>query len=160
MSGKTNEEVIFGGICIIEREVAIALYVNFYQEYWSRNTSTSYTCIPVAIPLQVLVLCDYELQVTFYTFDNPGRRCADTNCQARYCESDFNDCCEYYFSLCLRPVGTPVSYLRNQNQGNCSTLVTSAQENAGSINFTSTFFNFSNPIAFSGPSWVSFVDNN
>ena len=47
MSGKTNEEVIFGGICIIEREVAIALYVNFYQEYWSRNISTSYTCIPV-----------------------------------------------------------------------------------------------------------------
>ena len=162
MSGKTNEEVIFGGICIIEREVAIALYVNFYQEYWSKNTSTSYRCI--CIPLQVLVLCDYELQVTFYTFDNPGRRCADTNCQARdqdYCESNRNNYCEYYFSLCLRPVGTPVSYLRNQNQGNCSTLITSAQESVGSINFTSSaFFNFSNPIVFSGPSWVSLVGDN
>ena len=102
-----------------------------------------------------MALGRYELQVTIHSFDNPGRRCADTQCPDGRCSGSLM--CDYYFSLCQRPAGTPVSYVRNQNEGNCSTLVTSHQNSNGSnVIFTHSEFNVSNPIAFSGELWVSY----
>ena len=100
----------------------------------------------------------YELQVSIHSFDNPERRCPDMECQD-CCEQECNNSmCEYYFSLCQRPAGTPVSYVNDQNQGNCSTLVTSHQRSDGSnVIFTHLAFNVSNPITFSGESWVSYI---
>ena len=93
----------------------------------------------------------YELQVSIHSFDNPGRRCADRDCQ-NCCEVQCPNSlmCDYYFSLCQRPAGTPVSYVSDQNQGNCSTLFTPYQVSDGS-NVTL----ISNHFTFSGESWVS-----
>ena len=93
----------------------------------------------------------YELQVSIHSFDNPGRRCADRDCQD-CCEIQCSNSlmCDYYFSLCQRPAGTPVSYVSDQNQGNCSTLFTPYQVSDGS-NVTL----ISNHFTFSGESWVS-----
>ena len=101
----------------------------------------------------------YELQVYIYSFDNPGRRCPERQCR-NCCEIQCPNSltCDYYFSLCQRPAGTPVSYVNDQNQGNCPTLVTTYQVSNGSnVIFTHSAFNISNPIIFSGESWVSYA---
>ena len=103
----------------------------------------------------MMALGGYELQVTLHSFDNPGRRCADKECRdccEILCDNSLK--CSYYFSFCQRPAGTPVSYVPDQDQGNCSTLVTSRQSSDGS-NIAFTQFNISNPITFSVASWVS-----
>ena len=97
----------------------------------------------------------YELQVSIHSFDNPGRRCADKKCLLCCEVLCLYLTCDYYFSLCQRPAGTSVSYVPDQNQGNCSTLVTSHQVSNGSnVTFTDSAFNISKPISFSGKSWV------
>ena len=104
----------------------------------------------------MMALGDYELQVTIHSFDNPGRKCADCkDCCDGMCSKSLM--CHYYFSLCQKPAGTPVSYVRNQNQGNCPTLVTTHQRSDGNnVTFTHSAFKTSNPITFSGESWVSY----
>ena len=107
-------------------------------------------------------LNSYELQISIHSFNNPGRRCADRDCH-NCCEgkSQNSSTCEYYVSLCQRPAGTPVSYVNDQNQGNCSTLATTPQRSDGSnVTFTHhSVFGVSNTIIFSGPSWVSYKHN-
>ena len=102
----------------------------------------------------------YELHVTIHSFSNPGGRCAGVNsdydcngcCDHRQCTTTT---CEYFFSFCQRPAGSPVSLARIEYQGNCSTVNTTAQTSDGGMVFTDSVFNITNPIIFSGSQWVS-----
>ena len=91
----------------------------------------------------------YELQVIIHSYDNPERKCADSRCED-CCELQCSESpvCDYFFSICQRPLGTPVSGLRGVNQGNCSAANTVPQTNNGSSN---------DPImlSFTGLVWVS-----
>ena len=55
--------------------------------------------------------CEYDLQVTFYSFSNPNgklikrNRCCDDQ-GGRQCSEDV---CDSFFSFCLRSVDEPVS---------------------------------------------------
>ena len=101
---------------------------------------------------------DYELLVTINSFSNPGGMCASSNCANMCCDGDCPSSCHYYFSLCQRPAGTPVSTLRRIGEGNCvtnNTLVSSAIN--GGSSFTDNVFGVPNPINFTGAQWVSIV---
>ncbi len=78
------------------------------------------------------LLDGYELQVTIYSFINPGDRCSGINsiydC-SQCCDNPCNTMgCHYFFSYCLRPAGSQVSYARTEYQGNCASINTTAEE--------------------------------
>ena len=91
----------------------------------------------------------YELQVIIHSYDNPERKCADSRCED-CCELQCSESpvCDYFFSICQRPLGTRVSGLHGVNQGNCSATNTGTQTNNGSNK---------DPImlSFTGLMWVS-----
>ena len=100
-------------------------------------------------------LDSYQLQVTIHSFNNPDGRCAecnaDTCCEGVLCPNS----CHYFFSLCLRPAGTPVSMVRDDGQGNCSALTTEIQLLSNGRSFADYFLGIPNPIKFEGRQWVS-----
>ena len=101
-------------------------------------------------------LDSYELQVTINSFSNPGGMCASRICANLCCDGDCPSSCHYYFSLCQRPAGTPVSTLRAIYQGDCERVDTI--ESLSIINgssFTDRIFGTPNPISFTGARWVS-----
>lgn len=105
-----------------------------------------------------MALGDYELQVAINSFSNPDGRCADRNCgpqsccEGRVCPNP----CHYYFSVCQRPAGTPISTLRKAKQGNCETFNTNASSAIHSASFfADNVFGTSNPIVLTGAQWVS-----
>ena len=104
-----------------------------------------------------MALGGYELQVTIHSFDNPGHRCADTDCQD-CCEGECSGStlCDYYFFMCKRPA---VSYVPDQNQGNCPMPALHQAKSVMAVMFvfTHSTFGVSNPITFSGVSWVSYA---
>ena len=100
----------------------------------------------------------FQLQVTIHSFSNPGGMCAERYCSrpTRCCEGACPSFCEYIFSLCLRPAGTPVSTLRIENEGNCDTFETiTSRLIANGSTFTDRVFGTPNPIIFKGTEWVS-----
>ena len=104
------------------------------------------------------VLDSYQLMVTIHSFSNPGGMCADDGCGLDIC-CELGSCpstCQYYFSLCQRPSGAPVSTIRSVNQGNCVETLTgiSGQVKDGN-SFTDRVFGSVNPIILSGVQWVS-----
>lgn len=111
---------------------------------------------------QVLAVCgDYELRVTIHSFRNPGGTCANSYCNdTRCCDYGLKPCpnpCDYYFSLCVRPAGTPVSSVRLINRGHCVTYDTDVSPHiSNGKTFTDVVFgNTPNPIKFTGTQWVS-----
>ena len=105
-----------------------------------------------------LVFGDYELLLTIHSFNNPDGRCADddvcdavTCCEGGLCPNP----CNYFFSLCLRPAGTPVSMVPDDGQGNCSAQTTGVQHHNDGASFTDSVFGTPNPITFNGAPWVS-----
>ena len=100
----------------------------------------------------------YELQVTLHSFNNPGGMCADTQCGQDYC-CEGRACpnaCEYHFSICQRPAGTPVSDARRVYQGDCDafeTMTSRIMENG--TEFSHSIFGTPNPITLRGIRWVS-----
>ena len=102
----------------------------------------------------LVVLGDFELQVNIQSFSNPDGRCADDDrgaCTAeRCCEGGLcPNSCSYFFSLCLRPAGTPVSMVRAEGQGDCSanTVTTGTSELLrNGTSFTDSIFGTPNPI--------------
>ena len=104
----------------------------------------------------------YELQVTVNSFSNPEGMCADDTCLSNSgcCEGNI-ECpvsCNYYFSLCLRPVDTSLSEIRDVDQGNCSTFETEIQQVFSGATFRDSIFGTPNPLTLSGfnPEFVSF----
>ncbi len=96
----------------------------------------------------------YELQVTVYSFINPDDGSTTFLC----CDSDSCNIigCHYFFSYCLRPAGSQVSYTRRENRGNCASIDTTAEERfVEGRNFTDMVFNIPNPLIPSGVQWVS-----
>ena len=80
----------------------------------------------------------YKVQVTIHSVNNPDGRCAgclDNECCEGQCPSRF---CHYYFSYCLRPLGSEVSYDCAINKGDCNAL-----EILPEMFFTNTTFTFS-----------------
>ena len=101
----------------------------------------------------------YHLLVTIHSFSNPGGMCADDECgldvccERRSCPST----CNYYFSLCQRPSGAPVSTIRNVSQGNCVETSTRFSDSiSDGASFTDSVFGSVNPIVLSGVQWVSY----
>ena len=107
-----------------------------------------------------LVFGDYELLLTFHSFNNHNGRCADDEvCNAATC-CEGHPCpnpCNYFFSLCLRPAGTPVSMVHDDGQGNCSALTTGTLQRriSDGMSFTDSVFGISNPIILSGTLCIS-----
>ena len=102
-------------------------------------------------------LDSYELQVTINSFNNPGGMCASSTCGPELCcDGDCPSSCHYYFSLCQRTAGTPVSTLRATYQGYCevSDTIVSHSISDGST-FADRVFGTPNPIIFTGALWVS-----
>ena len=107
---------------------------------------------------------DYNLQVTIHSFSNPGGMCANTYCNAdTCCDSKCPNGCHYYFSLCLRPAETTVSYVRNIHQGNCTTFETRNPAVDDRIfngsNFTDNVIGTPNPITLEVIDLVSNMNN-
>ena len=124
----------------------------------------SYTC--VCDPGYTGQLCDrqldrYELQVTIHSFRNPEGMCAHTHCGPQFCceATACPNSCDYYFSLCLRPVGKPVSFTREIYQGACATFDTiPSRKIRDGATFTNRLFgSTSNPVPFTQSNWVSRV---
>ena len=91
----------------------------------------------------------YRLQVTIHSFSNPAGMCAERVCSStRCCDGGCPASCHYFFSLCLRAAGTPVSTLRVKNGGNCSALATNSSINkiSDDTTFTEDVFGTPNPI--------------
>ncbi len=92
---------------------------------------------------------------------NPGDRCSgiNSNYQCNQCCEGACDTmgCHYFFSYCLRPAGSQVSYARTEYQGNCASINTTAGGNPirEGRNFTNSVFDIPNPIILSGVQWVS-----
>ena len=100
----------------------------------------------------------YELQVTVHSFSNPAGRCADIACTTNPCCEAVAcpNSCDYYFSLCQRPLGTPVSSAHLTNQGDCDTFNTIASRLiSNGSSFTDSLFGTPNPIVLQGNEWVS-----
>ena len=102
---------------------------------------------------------NFQVQVTIHSFSNPHGMCADDACEmiTGCCEGSCPDSCEYYFSLCLRPAGTPVSNVTNENQGGpeCSAIRTGSETVMDGASFDESVFNTTNPITFNITEWVS-----
>ena len=123
------------------------------------NRLASYTCI--CNPGYTGQFCAtqldaYEMLVMINSFTNPGSLCADQSCGGNCCDQQCFRC-DYYFSMCQRPAGTPFSYERNENKGNCSSLSTFVYEGGTISFFSDTVFGISNPIVFTGTQWVNSV---
>ena len=100
----------------------------------------------------------YELQVTIHSFSNNNGRCADSQCGLNYCceRRPCPNSCEYYFSLCQRVAGTPVSTVRSVDQGNCMTVESNPSRTiSDGSTFTDRVFGTPNPIILTGLIWVS-----
>ena len=106
----------------------------------------------------LLVEGNFRVQVTIHSFSNSQGMCADDACQRSTgcCEGSCPDSCEYFFSLCLRPAGTPVSNVTNENQGGteCSAIITGSGTVMDGASFEESVFNTTNPISFNITEWV------
>ena len=104
---------------------------------------------------------NFEVQVTVHSFRNSEGMCVDSACQnppsSGCCEGSCPGICEYFFSLCLRPTGTPVSNVTNENQGGpeCSATRTGSETVMDGASFDELVFNTTNPITFNITEWVS-----
>lgn len=106
--------------------------------------------------MQVVVLGGYQLEVTFHSFTNRYGLCADEDCRF-CCDGACPKICEYFFSLCQRPLGTPISFERNEYQGQCSNILNTGIEiSDGGSNFTDLVFGEKNPLLFNGTQWVRY----
>ena len=100
----------------------------------------------------------YRLQVTVHSFRNPNGMCANSYCGLNTCcDVPCPSFCNYYFSICQRSVGTPVSAIREINQGNCTPFNTISSRAIGNgMSFTNSIFGTPNPIILTGLRWVSY----
>jgi len=114
----------------------------------------------VIFDLQVLVQGKYQLQVLFHSFSNHDGKCADDSCFRDIFCCELSVCpntCHYYFSLCQRPAGSQVSYVRGQDHRNClAPIITSmtSDEERNMFEFADMLFGINNPILFCGDEWV------
>ena len=114
--------------------------INVTLQVGTFKRDTYYGIFGVAEVDASLLLCSIcQLQVTIYSVMNPNGSCADSQCSTSGC-CDGNSCPEnfyqYYIHYYLRAAGTPVSYERVKNQGNCSTLnATSKSFNTSDADF-------------------------
>ena len=96
----------------------------------------------------------YKLQVMIESVRNPEGQCADSACNDGQVCCDGTRCprgrCHYYLHYCLRPAGTPVSFLREEHQGNCRALNTQTER----LNSVDIRFSYS-MLTLTGPQWVS-----
>ena len=103
-----------------------------------------------------MATASYELHVEVLSFVNPDGRCADVRCGSFFCCD--GGCpgrqCDYYFLMCQRPAGSPVSYDRDENSGNCSALMSNATR--ARPNDMHIFSNsiFGDQVIYTGEEWV------
>lgn len=65
--------------------------------------------------------------------------------------------CDYYFIICQKSAGSPVSYNRNEDRENCSAKESNTTSTR--TNETHVFSNsiFVNPVTYTGGEWVGFL---
>ena len=113
------------------------------------------------------VHCEYELQVTFYSFSNPDgllakRKCCD-DCPGRQSWSDRNDrkdrrdVCDSLFSFCLRSIDAPVSNADPESNiySICSNIMSTLPlTDTNSALISNSSLGIPNPVSLYGSSWV------
>lgn len=96
------------------------------------------------------------MHVDVLSFVNPDGRCADERCGFITCCDGLCPAkqCNYYFLICQKTAGSPVSYERNETSGNCSALM--SNQLTARPNDLHTFTNsiFGEKVIFSGEEWV------
>lgn len=152
-----------GPNCTTEFDVCSGVECNFGSCVVVGDRGNNYACVcqnGYTGQFCEMQLDSYRLQVTLHSFSNPEGMCANNYCGPQFCceGSACPNSCEYYFSLCLRPAGTPVSIARKQHKGDCETTLTvPSRLTQGSANFTHSVFGTPNPIVLSGMQWVSII---
>lgn len=109
--------------------------------------------------------CDYQLEVTFYSYHNPYHKLAAAN---RCCDNENLPClrekdfCDSIFTFCQRPIGgARLNIADYADQSNIRIVCndhnvaeTLTQSNTDSANFSKVVFGLENPVILRGKSWV------
>ena len=155
------EPGFIGPDCDIEFDVCSGVECNFGTcEVIEDDTSNNYVCVcrdGYTGRFCETRLNGYQLQVTFHSFSNPEGMCAPEHCSRAFCcKSDrCPNQCEYFFSLCQRPLGTPVSFTRWVGEGDCEELNTNPSRRiSDGSTFTDSIFGTPNPVTLYGVEWV------
>ena len=121
-----------------------------------------------SILLSVTVNGDYELEVTFYRFDNPNQRCEECHlsngskvtagccddmmtgdqCSSGQCEMYFTFCHERLLNTSSSSRGCPTMEIDRRNY---------SLSNTDGVSFGQKVFGLPNPLTFSGYQWVGYT---